>query len=226
MAKLIEVHLGEGHRLAIRLRTATAKAQAEHRRPGRPTNEKSDRRQLPQQQQPPRKSVWKGTLRRSTTNGLPLRRHGSTQCLARPEIHDQQLGKKLGGASARAAVPKLYIANEQADMFALLDALDRIMLELDTVDAEAMSDEQITDLSAVLLRQKMHRNFRSDFIGPQKPIPAPWPGSARHNERRERAPLSLILTQRRLRQRCATTSPGSAARRSDFSAEIRAVFLC
>jgi hypothetical protein len=61
-------------------------------------------------------------------------------------------------ASARAAVPKLYIAIEQADMFALLDALDRIMLELDTVDAEAMSDEQITDLSAVLLRQKMHRN--------------------------------------------------------------------
>jgi hypothetical protein len=43
-----------------------------------------------------------------------------------------------------------------------LDTLDRIMLELDTVDAEAMSDEQITDLSTVLLRQnqKMHGNVR------------------------------------------------------------------
>jgi hypothetical protein len=61
VAKLIEVHLGEGHRLAIRLRTATAKAQAEHRRPGRPTNEKSDRRQLPQQQQPPAKCVERYT---------------------------------------------------------------------------------------------------------------------------------------------------------------------
>jgi hypothetical protein len=65
-------------------------------------------------------------------------------------------------ASARAAIPTLYFAKEQADMFALLDTLDRIMLELDTVDAEAMSDEQITDLSTVLLRQnqKMHGNVR------------------------------------------------------------------
>jgi hypothetical protein len=49
-------------------------------------------------------------------------------------------------AQARAAVPKLYFAEEQADMLALLDTLDSGMEMLDSASAEDMSDEQIANM--------------------------------------------------------------------------------
>jgi hypothetical protein len=59
------------------------------------------------------------------------------------------IGLLIVSAQARVAIPKLYFADEQADMFALLDNLDRL---LGSLTDEALSDEfeQIAHVLAVL----------------------------------------------------------------------------
>ena len=54
---------------------------------------------------------------------------------------------RLLSAKARAAIPKVYFAEEQADILALLDTLDRGM---EMLEAGEMSDEQLADMLAIL----------------------------------------------------------------------------